>query len=69
MDSWILIHNERVKWWSSLLTNLGAALLGAVVVAWWLDKEEPWIGIWVLGSAMLLISGNRVLTSLEAEVR
>ena len=69
MHNWTLVHNETVKWWSSFLTNLGTALFGATIVAWWIETREPWIGLWLATALVLLISGNRALKQLQVEER
>lgn len=67
MHNWTLVHNETVKWWSSLLTNFGSALLAATIVAWWIEQREPWIGLWLACAAVLFICGNRALKELQVE--
>jgi hypothetical protein len=69
MHNWTLVHNEIVKWWSSLFTNLGSGLLAATVVAWWVEKKEPFIGLWLVWALVLIICGNRALKQLEVEER
>lgn len=59
--------NERVKLISSILSNLGTALIATSVARWFLTDFDAFVFIWLVGSAVLIWSGWHILTMLEAE--
>ena len=65
MDSYFLIQNERVKAFSGVLNNWGAALFG-ISIGRLILNDADLVGIsWFFGSLVLIWGGHMVLGLLE----
>ena len=67
VDSTTLRANERLKGASSLIGNLGAALLAAAAARWFAFGLDGHALVWLVAAGMIMRSGNYMLTLLEAE--
>lgn len=67
VDSEKLRTNERLKQASSLVGNLGAALLAAAAARWFAYGFDGHVLVWLIAAGMIMWSGNYMLVLLEAE--
>jgi hypothetical protein len=62
-----LQQNEKTKCWSTVVTNLGSALLASAFGRWWLVGIDLWVIIWGVLAVYVIRVGIYVLGHLEAE--
>lgn len=60
--------NEMLKAGSTLLLQLGGALLAGVAAGWWFETVKPWaLASWFVGSVVLIVIGFVLLKALQVE--
>ena len=59
--------NDRIRFFSTVCGNLGAALLATAIGRWFLTGFDLFALLWLLVSVGLMWMGWYVLTMLEAE--
>ena len=59
--------NERLKATSTLVANLGSALLVAAIVRLFERGVDPMAAVWLVASGMIIWGGIYLLLDLEAE--
>lgn len=63
----ILRANERLKATSTVIANLGSALLIAAVARWFERGSDPMAAVWLLASVIIISAGIYLLADLEME--
>jgi transcriptional accessory protein Tex/SPT6 len=63
----VLQKNEKTKAWSSVVANLGTALIAAAFGRLWIVGLDPWSILWGVGGIYLVAVAAYVLNYLEAE--
>ena len=61
--------NERIKFFSTISGNLGAALLASGAARWFFGGFDVTVLLWLLVAVGLMWMGWYVLTMLEADER
>lgn len=67
-SSEILRRNEKTKQISSVLSNLGTALMIAAFGRIWTGTVDGWVAVWILVASMLIWSAMLCLGALESDV-
>jgi hypothetical protein len=65
--SQILHTNEKVKAWSTIISNIGTALTIAGVGTLWVNGLQPWPVVWIAIGVAFLMFATHLLNYLEAE--
>jgi hypothetical protein len=63
----MLQENEKTKGWSTVFTNLGAALTASAFGRLWVVGFDPWVVIWGALGYFVIRFGIHRLNDLEAE--
>lgn len=63
----ILRRNEKAKAWSTVIANLGSALIASAFGRWWLVGFDPWVTIWGVSGSFMVLFSVELLNLLEAE--
>jgi len=63
----ILQRNEKTKAWSTVMVNLGTALVASGFGRLWLVGLDHWVTLWCVLGYFLMLFGIHRLNDLEAE--
>lgn len=63
----ILQRNEKTKAFSTVITNLGTALVASAFGRLWFVGLDPWVILWGVPGCFVILSGTKLLDGLEAE--
>lgn len=65
--SQILQANEKAKAWSTIIGNLGTALMIAGVGTLWVNGLQPWPIVWIALGVAVMMFATHLMDYLEAE--
>ncbi len=65
--SQILQANEKAKAWSTIIGNLGTALMIAGVGTLWVNGPQPWPVVWIAVGIAFMMFATHLMNYLEAE--
>ena len=63
----VLQGNEKTKGWSTVLANLGTALIASAFGRMWVVALDVWVIVWGVLGYFLVRFGIQMLNYLEAE--
>jgi hypothetical protein len=63
----VLQQNEKTKAWSTVMANLGTALIASAFGRLWLVGLDHWVTLWGVLGYFLVLFGIHRLNDLEAE--
>ncbi|HET9640954.1 MAG TPA: hypothetical protein VFP12_17305 [Allosphingosinicella sp.] len=66
-NSQILQENEKAKAWSTIIGNLGTALMIAAVGTLWVKGLQPWPVIWIALGIAAMMFATHLMNYLEVE--
>lgn len=66
-SSQILQENEKAKAWSTIIGNLGTALMITGVGTLWVNGPQPWPVVWIAVGVVAMMFAAHLMNYLEAE--